>query len=378
MRVLGGFLLAASSLFGQTPNTLTPAEAAEGWILLFDGRTLFGWTKDGPTDWHVVDGVLTGDGEGRGWLRTNASFSGYMLKCDFRTGGAGVGVVLGASKQGGYPLPSGPPGAAPAGRWHTYEVTTTAAGFLVTLDGNRIAGGKEGPNVVGPIGLEHTKGNKVEYRNIKLKPLGANPLFDGKTLTGWRKVNAPETKTPAVWSVRDGMLHVERGPGELETAANFGNFVLQIGVRANAPDPQHHPDSGIFFRGTPGGFWTGYQAQIRNEWENDDRNKPVDFGTGGIYHYRPARRVVSTDGEFFTMTIATRGRHISVWVNGYAVSDWENARPDAKLAGGPIGLQAHDPATNLDFRDIRIAELPRSPESPMGRAAQTGHRLKRH
>jgi hypothetical protein len=44
-------------------NTLTAAEQADGWTLLFDGRTLNGWrefkkTTIGP-GWQVVDGALT-------------------------------------------------------------------------------------------------------------------------------------------------------------------------------------------------------------------------------------------------------------------------------------------------------------------------------
>jgi hypothetical protein len=36
-----------------------------------------------------------------------------------------------------------------------------------------------------------------------------------------------------------------------------------------------------------------------------------------------------------------------------------NARRGAKLDRGPISLQGHDPTTDLSFRNIRIAELPR-------------------
>jgi hypothetical protein len=38
------------------PNTLTPKEIADGWILLFDGETTFGWKIDGEA--KVEDGVL--------------------------------------------------------------------------------------------------------------------------------------------------------------------------------------------------------------------------------------------------------------------------------------------------------------------------------
>src|ERR1044072_7007190 len=38
------------------PNTLTPKEIADGWILLFDGETTFGWENKGNVT--VKDGVL--------------------------------------------------------------------------------------------------------------------------------------------------------------------------------------------------------------------------------------------------------------------------------------------------------------------------------
>jgi hypothetical protein len=38
------------------PNTLTPKEIADGWILLFDGETTFGWQIDG--DAKVEQGQL--------------------------------------------------------------------------------------------------------------------------------------------------------------------------------------------------------------------------------------------------------------------------------------------------------------------------------
>ena len=80
---------------------------------------------------------------------------------------------------------------------------------------------------------------------------------------------------------------------------------------------------------------------------------------------KATRKVVPNDGEYFTKTIVANGRHLAVWVNGYPVTDWEddrpegaNARQQARLQAGTISLQAHDPTTNLDFRNIRVAELP--------------------
>jgi len=45
MKLVSTLLLCVSALAAQ--NTLSQKEISEGWILLFDGQTLFGWTQEG-------------------------------------------------------------------------------------------------------------------------------------------------------------------------------------------------------------------------------------------------------------------------------------------------------------------------------------------
>ncbi|MCS7023596.1 MAG: DUF1080 domain-containing protein [Bryobacteraceae bacterium] len=370
-------------------NSLTPKEAAEGWVLLFDGESMFGWTPEGGAEWRVVDGALVADRGESGYLRSNAVFADYILKCEFRSAPDGnSGIFLRSAKLGqphvtGYELQIydqhekfktgslvNHAVAKPAritGGWQSYEVELRGDRILVRLDGKKVLETRDSKSLVGHIGLQYNKGKKIEFRNLKVKPLGLAPIFDGKTLAGWRETKHPRAKEPPTWSVRNGLLHVEKGPGQLETEATFDDFVLQIDIRANAPAPDKHPNSGIFLRGEPNVSWSGYESQIRNEYKDGDCTQPVDFGTGGIYHYQPARKVVANDNQFFTKTIVARGRHFSVWVNGFPVTSWEDPHPEgnnvrqkqAKLTPGVISLQAHDPTTNLDFKNIRIARLPR-------------------
>src|SRR5690606_32007582 len=125
-----------------------------------------------------------------------------------------------------------------------------------------------------------------------------------------------------------GVIHVEKGPGQLETEGTYGDFVLQMQIRTNPENENHHPNSGVFFRGTPKTWWSGYESQIRNEYADGDPAKPVDFGTGGIYRYQPARKIVAKDGEYFSKTIVAAGREITVWVNGYPVTSWRDDKPE--------------------------------------------------
>jgi hypothetical protein len=89
---------------GLAPNTLTDAERAEGWRLLWDGRTTWGWRgakgSEFPKEgWEIKDGLLsvveTGGAESRagGDIVTEASYAAFDLKVEFRlTPGANSGI----------------------------------------------------------------------------------------------------------------------------------------------------------------------------------------------------------------------------------------------------------------------------------------------
>ncbi|NWG13280.1 MAG: DUF1080 domain-containing protein [Acidobacteria bacterium] len=389
--VLGMTLPMTVPATGQPGNTLAPEEIAQGWVLLWDGVTTFGWESAARVDWKTTDGTLSMPAGSYTWLRHKTPLGDFVLKVDFRmmTYEADSGIFIRAAKDGdpsrtGYQVninnmneewatgslvfrhkadPS--IGKVSADTWHTYEITADGDHIMAFLDGRKTVDVRDTASRFGYIGLQFVKGDEIEFRNVKLRPLGLEPLFNGKDLSGWERIDRPNVQAPPEWSVREGAIHVEKGPGQLETASIYSNFVLQLDVRANSTDASRHPNSGVFWRGDRGAFWSGYESQIRNEFKDGDRSQPVDFGTGGIYNRQSARRVVSNDNEFFTKTIVAFGRHMATWVNGLQVTCFEddrsegpNARLQARLAPGPISLQAHDPTTNLDFRNIRVAALP--------------------
>src|SRR5436305_2299393 len=68
----------------STPiNTLTPKEIAEGWILLFDGKTTFGWSSPNDSKWTIIDGMMAPQKGEEGLLVTTTSFHEYELKLQF-------------------------------------------------------------------------------------------------------------------------------------------------------------------------------------------------------------------------------------------------------------------------------------------------------
>ena len=389
-------LLASGASLAMAPadrvsNHLTPEEAKEGWILLWDGTSTFGWEPMMRTDWKFSEGALSLSAGSYVWMRNQCPFADFVLKTEFRikSADADSGIFIRAAREGdpsrtGYQVNinnvneewgtgslvfrvKADPGIGKVtvGDWHSYVITAEGDHITAYLDGRKAVDAQDSSARTGYIGLQFLKPDEVEFRNIKLRPLGLQPIFNGKDLEGWEKVDRPNTQAPPEWSVKDGAIHVEKGPGQLETTSVYSDFVLQLDIRANALNDKHHPNSGVFWRGDRGGFWTGYESQIRNEYKDADRSQPVDYGTGGIYNRQAARQVVSSDNEFFTMTIIACGKHMATWINGIQVANFDDtreegmdARKQARLAAGPISLQAHDPTTNLDFKNIRISPLP--------------------
>ena len=381
----------ASGRLASLPQLLPPSRRQEGWVMLFDGETLFGWEPVGQARWQVVDGVIVGDGTARGFLRTTTAFGDYELELDFRAPDTtNSGVFLHTKARPGSPqtdcyelnIAPGdnpyPTGSfvkrqrvedemrlralkAGDGEWHHYHVVVRGGHVTVELNGVRVLDYDDPkPLRRGYIALQQNSG-PVAFRNIVLRPLGLEPLFDGKTLEGWRThpdLKGTFTVTPA------GELRVQGGRGQLETKRSFGDFVLQLEAKTSAPNM----NSGVFFRCIPKDVMMGYESQIHNGYRDGDRTRPVDCGTGGIFRRQNARIVASDDGQWFTKTIVAQGRHFAVWVNGLQVTDWNDDRPPHdnprrgfRKEAGTIMLQAHDPTTDVLFRHLSASELPTRP-----------------
>ena len=83
------------------------------------------------------------------------------------------------------------------------------------------------------------------------------PLFNGKDLTGWKEFPGKKSK----FAVIDNAINVKDGPGDLQTVGKYKDFILQLECKSNGK----HLNSGVFFRCLPGQFWSGYEAQVRNQ-----------------------------------------------------------------------------------------------------------------
>lgn len=369
---------------------LSDEQLREGWIALFDGKTLFGWVANSETPWSVKDGEIVSPSGTPGLLLTTAEWRDYEFRCEaWLEKGGNSGVFLRTVPHPTSPAKdclefnlcdtheSFPTGSLVArakaqkemrtdGDWHSFHGTLQGAKFTAEIDGQTVldASSPEFTKTGGSrIGLQQN-GGAVRFRNVLLKPLGAQPLPIDANLAGWKVVPGLKAKIAA----EGDTIHITGGAGFLETEQTFGDFVLQFEAKLNAKDV----NSGLFFRaeeGTEKAPSNGYELQLQNTVANGDRTKPADygdgFGTGAIFRRQRARYVNASDEEWFAVTLNAKGNHFATWVNGLQVADFTderkpdpNPRQGRRDQAGHISLQGHDPTTDASFRHLRIAPLP--------------------
>jgi hypothetical protein len=183
------------------------------------------------------------------------------------------------------------------------------------------------------------------------------PLFNGKSLEGWKPNENPET-----FKVENGELVVkgERshlfyvGPVQNHTFKNF-ELKAEIMTKPGA-------NSGVYFHTEfQEGGWPskGYEIQVNNTHKDPKK-------TAGIYGIKDNFEAPAKDNEWFTMTVRVEGRRIVTKVNDKVISDYteeENAKRDGQfkgrlLAHGTIAIQGHDPGSEVRYRSIAIKPLP--------------------
>ena len=137
----------------------------------------------------------------------------------------------------------------------------------------------------------------------------AEPLFNGKDLTGW------EPTDPAAanhWVAKDGELLNESKGANLKTTRKFDDFKLHI--EFNCPDDGN---SGIYLRGR-------YEVQV--EYEKVDANDEF-HSMGAIYSFiAPAVELPRKPGTWESYDITLIGRWLTVVRNGVKTIDNQGDR----------------------------------------------------
>lgn len=362
---------------------LPAQDAADGWIRLFDGHTLFGWEITGAANWRVEDGAIVVDEGEKCFLCTSIPWADYELELEYQadpTTDSGVFLRTPLEPESPkldcyevniapttHPFPTAGivmrqkadtvPDASPD-QWRAMRIVMDGKNVNVSVDGKQVNDYTDPIGLAaGRISLQHNSG-RVAFRNIRLKPLGLESMLDAK-LSGWKKY----PNMPGEFSIDDdGHLRVVGGRTQLESKQSYGDFVLM--ARYKLADPEMN--SGVFFRCLPGQEMMGYECQISNQTNDGNLLSPADTGTGGIFKRQDARVVAGNPDDFSTLVLVVHQEKIAAWVDGVQVSNWfddraadENPRRGLRLEPGTIMIQGHDPGTDATFAEIAIRTLDR-------------------
>jgi hypothetical protein len=190
--------LAVSCLLGMPNVSLGADEAEEGFVSLFDGKTLDVWSLMNGAKFVVEDGVIKHN-EGNGWLRSDKQYADFILRLEFR--------FLKPKQDGGVFLRAGMEGKdwpdqkyevqientrrmakifnakndhnidltqkvlKPLGEWNEYEITVIGPRIEVRLNGELVSTTSSATMLKrGYLGFQGENGAH-EYRNLRLKEL---------------------------------------------------------------------------------------------------------------------------------------------------------------------------------------------------------------
>jgi hypothetical protein len=408
---------------------ITPVLAApdDGFVSLFDGTTLNGWTlvgKVGP-GYTAENGVLTCPADGGGNLFTEKEYSDFVFRFEFKLSpGANNGIGIRAPLEGDaayvgmevqilddsspeyahlepgqyhgsiYKVVPAKRGALKAvGEWNREEIKAVGRHVTVTLNGKVIVDADlnkvTDPQILlahpgmrrdrGHIGfLGH--GSLVQFRNISVKDLGKpeqdnrppdgfKALFDGKSLRGWKGL------------VADPPTRAKMTPAELAAAQKKADDSMR----------QHWSvqDGSLVYDGKDNSLCTARDYgdfEMLVDWKigpgGDSgiylRGSPQvqiwdnPLGSGGLYNNQknpsnPAKKADHPIGEWNRFRILMVGDRVTVYLNDELVVNdvvMENYWERDKLIYPTGQIELQHHGSVLYFKNIYIREIPSAAGGP--------------
>ena len=135
------------SIHAQQMNTLTPEEKKDGWVLLFDGKSMDGWrqcnSNEMASNWKIDDqcmkvcqGEEKGHGQGGDILFGAKKFSNFELSVDWKIGEEGnSGIFYDVVEYPGQPIYYAAPEVQLLDNWNASDnkLTNHLAGSLYDM-----------------------------------------------------------------------------------------------------------------------------------------------------------------------------------------------------------------------------------------------------
>lgn len=387
---------------------LLPARADErGWVDLFNGKDLTGWSqRNGTATYRVENGTIVGktaEGSPNSFLCSDKLYGDFELMFDVKVDSAlnsGVqirsqsvddkpegrvngpqveisldgmaGYVYGEAA-GGWMTPDAdrkPHTHFEDGEWNTYHIVAFGNRIQTWINGQPVSDlvhdERFQTHPAGFIGLQvHGIGAgqgpyEVRWRNLKLRDLSDfKTLYNGKDLTGWKTTGnwIPQADGSLLIQPRDGEQGWQRYDAYLWSEKQYKDFVLDVEY-AYPPGG----NSGVYFRvgdrNDP--VSKGIEAQVLDSSAKAGGLGPHDHG-GIVGTAAPAGNLSRPPHQWNRMVVTCVGSHLQVELNGQPIIDTQldqGAMKDRPLEGY-IGFQDHGQPNDIRFRNIRIREIAR-------------------
>lgn len=363
---------AAGVAFAQAAND------ESGFINLFDGRSLSGWSiQDGPESaFYVEDGdiVVHESGGFPAWLRSAKQYENFDFRCDFYIKGwIDSGVYIHAPEHGrnmwcgmqvhifqerdAVPKPESMgaifPVIAPKTvnvkpEWNTMRILMDWPNLKVWTNGEIVQdlNVENYPDLRvrlrrGYLGLESLS-YPIRFRNLRVRELPGEEqwttLYTGPAdLAKWR-VSQGKPRFQAV----DEVLHLD-GLGYIATNDKFRDFELQTYIRHS----KHH-NSGILFRSDgQGSSARHYEIQLHDV-------EGAHYPTGSLYTFKRSTYPRIEAEKWYLLQMWAKGKDCLVRINGENVMEYHDMD---NLAEGFIQLQAHQLGSWTQFKHLVLRPL---------------------
>ena len=190
---------------------------------------------------------------------------------------------------------------------------------------------------------------------------GFVPLFDGKSLNGWKLVNPHGSG----YVVKDNTIICPLdGGGNLYTEKEYANFVFRFEFKT---EPGGNNGVGIRAPLQGDAAYQGMEIQILDDGHEKYKGKiKSEQHHGSVYDVIPARTgFLKPAGEWNSEEIMASGSRIKVTLNGVIILDADlnnvqeaavlKKHPGLRNKTGHIGFLGH--GSLVEFRNIRIKQL---------------------
>ncbi len=366
-------------LKGAAVATAAPVSIEPGFTSLFNGQSLEGWSvADGPeTAFYVRDGAIVVHQSANypSWLRSSRQYENFDFRCDFYLQGwMDSGIFLHAPEHGrptwsgvtiklfhkdeAPPKPTSAgavfPLVAPSkvnvkskGEWNTFRAVFDWPQLRVWINDEQVQDLDVEANPElrwrlrrGYLGLQSLS-YPIRFRNLRVRELPAKETWE------------PLYEQPgdlAKWFLAEGKARFEPlgevlygdGLGHLATKEQYGNFELQLYVRASL-----HSNGGVLFRCDADREKRHYEIQIHDV-------EDAVYPTGSLYYFERARYPKIEAEKWYLMQLIAQGPNCLVRVNGETVMEYHKLE---NTAPGHIMLQAHQAGMPIEYKHIRIKRL---------------------